>query len=157
MIPGVIFAGFEGFVSKGKLPFTLRHKVTDSKQTMKSAECSPIEYPPSDGKLSFDLLMNLQRSGTFHEDSEPCHLRVKPELEHVPKKISYQQYGAPETRFCPARVYEYITDDDEKSTPQLVINSQNCLHCKCCSIKMPYEYIDWTVPQGGGGPKYESM
>ncbi len=37
--------------------------------------------------------------------------------------------------------------------PKLVINSQNCVHCKCCSIKMPEEYIEWTVPEGGGGPK----
>ncbi len=40
---------------------------------------------------------------------------------------------------------------------QLVINSQNCIHCKCCSIKMPQEYIDWTVPEGAGGPNYENM
>lgn len=34
---------------------------------------------------------------------------------------------------------------------------QNCVHCKCCSIKMPQEYIHWTVPEGGGGPQYQIM
>ena len=37
------------------------------------------------------------------------------------------------------------------------INAQNCVHCKCCSIKMVDEYIDWNVPEGGGGPKYNLM
>jgi electron-transferring-flavoprotein dehydrogenase len=61
-------------------------------------------------------------------------------------------------RFCPAKVYEY-TDGSEnpEGKPKLVINAQNCVHCKCCSIKMPSEYINWTVPEGGGGPAYSSM
>ena len=96
--------------------------------------------------ISFDILTNLQRSGTNHEDDQPPHLRIKPELAHVPSDISFKEYAAPETRFCPARVYEYPDDSD-----QLVINAQNCVHCKCCSIKMPHEYINWTVPEGGGG------
>jgi electron-transferring-flavoprotein dehydrogenase len=70
--------------------------------------------------------------------------------------VSYQKYGAPEERFCPAKVYEYIVDE-EKQIPKLQINAQNCLHCKCCSIKMPQEYIDWNVPEGGGGPSYSGM
>jgi electron-transferring-flavoprotein dehydrogenase len=69
--------------------------------------------------------------------------------------LSYSKYGAPEERFCPAKVYEYITEDGKE--PRLQINAQNCLHCKCCSIKMPQEYIDWNVPEGGGGPNYSGM
>ena len=56
-------------------------------------------------------------------------------------------YDGPEQRFCPAKVYEYVEG-------KLVINAQNCLHCKACSIKTPKEYINWTVPEGGGGPNY---
>lgn len=62
-----------------------------------------------------------------------------------------QVHGGPESRFCPAQVYQY--DEMDK----LVINYTNCLHCKACSIKMPQQYIDWTVPEGGGGPLYNVM
>ena len=60
-------------------------------------------------------------------------------------------HGGPESRFCPAQVYQY--DEMDK----LVINYTNCLHCKACSIKMPQQYVDWTVPEGGGGPLYNVM
>ena len=65
-------------------------------------------------------------------------------------------FDGPEQRFCPAGVYEYSADDDTEdgTEKKLVINAQNCVHCKCCSIKMPAEYVEWTVPEGGGGPAY---
>jgi electron-transferring-flavoprotein dehydrogenase len=56
--------------------------------------------------LTFDLLTNLQRSGTYHEDDQPSHLRIKPELGDIPKNVSLQVHGGPEQRFCPAAVYE---------------------------------------------------
>ncbi len=78
-------------------------------------------------------------------------------MEHVPSDVSHKVYAAPESRFCPARVYEYPeVRPTYHAMPQgdkLVINAQNCVHCKCCSIKTPQEYIQWTVPEaGGGGP-----
>lgn len=149
-LPGLVHSGFSTFVSKGKEPWTVGNHATDSEKTKKAAECTPIAYPKPDGKLSFDLLSNLSRSGTNHTD-QPSHLRIKPALAFIPEKVSLQEYAGPEQRFCPAKVYEY----NEKQ--QLVINAQNCLHCKACSIKMPGEYIDWTVPEGGGGPAYEAM
>ena len=60
--------------------------------------------------MTFDLLSNLQRSGTYHADDQEAHLKVKPELCHVPQSISLQQYAGPEQNFCPAGVYEYVTD-----------------------------------------------
>ena len=86
----------------------------------------------------------------------PTHLRIKPELAAVPNSVSITEYAGPEQRFCPAKVYEYH-DNDVTGKKELVINAQNCIHCKCCSIKMPQEYINWTVPEGGGGPAYEVM
>ncbi|KAL7506110.1 hypothetical protein ACHAXN_008457 [Cyclotella atomus] len=154
---GLVYTGLAAHITKGREPWTLPASVgsegglhTDSKSTKPANEFEPIEYPAPDGKLTFDLLTNLQRSGTYHEDDQPSHLKIKPDVASVPESISLQVYAAPETRFCPAGVYEYV---DEK----LVINAQNCIHCKCCSIKMPHEYINWTVPEGGGGPQYQVM
>ncbi len=71
--------------------------------------------------------------------------------------VSLAIYDGPEQRFCPAGVYEYTEDPSNPSKKVLTINAQNCVHCKCCSIKTPQEYIKWTVPEGGGGPAYEVM
>lgn len=151
LLPGLLHAGFTCFVTKGREPWTIPNTIPDSAKTKPASEFSPIEYPKPDGKLTFDLLSNLQRSGTNHAD-QPSHLRIKPELADVPTKESLPIYAGPEQRFCPARVYEYTDGSEADGVPQLVINAQNCVHCKCCSIKMPKEYINWTVPEGGGGP-----
>jgi electron-transferring-flavoprotein dehydrogenase len=105
--------------------------------------------------LSFDLLSNLQRSGTSHEADQPAHLRIKPEKVKVAESISINEFAGPEQRFCPAGVYEY--SEETPGEKKLVINAQNCIHCKCCSIKTPDQFIKWTVPEGGGGPAYTVM
>ncbi|RYG50226.1 electron transfer flavoprotein-ubiquinone oxidoreductase [archaeon] len=149
LLPGIMYSGLSAFVLRGKEPWTFRNHKKDCEKTKPAAECTPITYPKPDGKLSFDLLTNLARSGTNHEGDQPAHLRIKPGKEHVPTDVSYKIYAGPEGRFCPARVYEYPEGENGK----LVINAQNCVHCKCCSIKTPEEYIKWTVPEaGGGGP-----
>jgi electron-transferring-flavoprotein dehydrogenase len=153
---GLFFGLFHGLFTsliKGKEFWKLISKHIDSKSTEKKDKHKKIDYPKHDGILTFDLLENLSRSGTNHDHDQPAHLRIKDNRES--SMISHKEYGAPEERFCPARVYEFVTD--EKNEVKLQINAQNCLHCKCCSIKMVNEYIDWTVPEGGGGPKYNLM
>ncbi|CAE7339926.1 etfdh [Symbiodinium sp. KB8] len=145
-LAGVLYSGISAYLLGGREPWTFRNSKPDSAKTRPAAASEAIEYPKPDGKLSFDILENLQRSGTNHEE-QPAHLRVKPELAHVPGKVSYKTYG----------VYEYADETDSEGNGQLIINAQNCVHCKCCSIKMPQEYIDWTVPEGGGGPAYSHM
>jgi electron-transferring-flavoprotein dehydrogenase len=151
---GLVYTGFTTFVSKGREPWTFPHSKLDCDTTGLAGNFQEITYPPPDNKLTFDLLTNLQRSGTYHEENQPSHLRIKPQLSYVPKSLSLPVHAGPEQRFCPAQVYEYVEKGQEK---ELVINAQNCIHCKCCSIKMPREYIDWTVPEGGGGPQYQIM
>ena len=155
---GLAYTGLAAHITKGKEPWTLDHTTPDSKTTKPSKEFEPIDYPAPDSKLTFDLLTNLQRSGTYHAEDQPAHLRIKPESKEFAESISHQEFAAPEQRFCPAAVYEYVDGGEEKAEKKkLVINAQNCVHCKCCSIKMPGEYIDWTVPEGGGGPQYQVM
>merc|ERR1711968_399112 len=102
---GTIAAGVISKVTKGKEPFTWHHSHMDSETTGKKTDFQPIDYPKPDGKISFDLLSNLQRSGTNHED-QPAHLRIKPHLKHIPEGVSLSEFAAPESRFCPAKVYE---------------------------------------------------
>jgi electron-transferring-flavoprotein dehydrogenase len=153
LIPGTLISGITSIVTRGREPFTLsKHEkgLRDCDATKPAKECKPIEYPKPDGVLSFDLLTNLQRSGTNHEEDQEAHLRIKPELKKFPESESLKVFDGPEQRFCPAKVYEYHEG-------KLIINAQNCLHCKACSIKTPGQFIKWTVPEGGGGPAYSNM
>lgn len=155
-IGGMTHTAFSCFLSGGKEPWTFKNHVPDADKTEPAEKHTPIEYPKPDGKLSFDLLSNLQRSGTNHDHDQPAHLRVKPGMEHVPSEISIKKYAGPEQRFCPAGVYEY-SEPDANGKRNLIINAQNCVHCKTCSIKTPQQFIKWTVPEGGGGPSYTLM
>jgi len=151
---GMAHSGLTTMLTGGQEPWTITLSKTDAQATKPAKDFQKIAYPKPDGAVTFDILSSVQLTNTNHSNEEPSHLRVKSEFKHVPESESYQIFGAPETRFCPAKVYEYTMDGDK---PKLVINSQNCIHCKCCSIKMPHEYIDWTVPEGGGGPNYACM
>ncbi|KDO42863.1 hypothetical protein CISIN_1g0064662mg, partial [Citrus sinensis] len=92
-------------------------------------------------------------SNTNHEHDQPAHLRLRD--PKIPELVNLPEYAGPESRYCPARVYEYVPD--EKNQLKLQINAQNCLHCKACDIKDPKQNIKWTVPEGGGGPGYSVM
>lgn len=60
---GLVYTAFTCFLSNGKEPWTLHNTTKDSEKTLRATECEEIQYPKADGKLSFDLLTNLQRSG----------------------------------------------------------------------------------------------
>ncbi len=80
----------------------MKNTKTDSMKTGEAKNFKPIEYPRPDGVITFDLLTNLARSGTNHND-QPAHLRIKPELQHIPANESLPKFAGPEQRFCPAR------------------------------------------------------
>jgi electron-transferring-flavoprotein dehydrogenase len=152
MLGGMSYGGLFLNVFRGKEPWTLKWSGRDCDKTKQlSANPKPIEYTKPDNIITFDILDNLIRTGVKHEHDQPSHLKIKPDLSHVPKSESVGIWGGPEARFCPAKVYEY------PEGVNLQINAQNCIHCKCCSIKTPEEYIEWTVPEGGGGPQYSGM
>jgi electron-transferring-flavoprotein dehydrogenase len=117
-----------------------------------SDECKgDIKY---DGKLTFDKETDVYHSGATHEEAQPCHLKIK-DLETCYGPCA-EHYGNPCVRFCPASVYEMDTDQ-ATGKKTLKINFSNCVHCKTCDIKDPFENIQWVPPEGGGGPKYTVM
>ncbi|KAJ1424476.1 hypothetical protein SESBI_11670 [Sesbania bispinosa] len=153
LIPGLALSGLEHYILKGRHPITLKHGKPDHETTNAAQLHSPIHYPKADGVLSFDVPTSLHRSNTNHEHDQPPHLRLKD--PKIPELVNLPVYAAPESRYCPARVYEYVAD--EQNQLKLQINAQNCLHCKACDIKDPKQNIEWTVPEGGGGPGYSVM
>ena len=106
-----------------------------------------------DGTIGFDRLSSVFLSGTNHVEDQPCHLRLKDPA--LPEKVNWPLYAGPEARYCPAAVYEWVGAED--GAPRLVINAQNCVHCKTCDIKDPAQNIDWVPPEGGSGPNYSGM
>ena len=148
----IAYAGLDTYILRGRAPWTMKHH-DDHSQLKKTSECSPIEYPKPDGKLSFDRLSSVFLSNTNHEEDQPAHLTLID--ESVPIIINLKHYDAPEQRYCPAGVYEIV--DAEAENPRLVINAQNCVHCKTCDIKDVTQNINWVVPEGGGGPNYPNM
>jgi electron-transferring-flavoprotein dehydrogenase len=152
---GSLMFGIDQQLFRGKAPWTLRLHA-DHTKLKKAAECQPIAYPKPDGVLTFDRLSSVFLSNTNHEENQPCHLTLKDPA--VPITVNLALYDAPEQRYCPAGVYEIVSDGDSGSTrPRLQINAQNCVHCKTCDIKDPTQNIVWIAPQGGEGPVYLNM
>ncbi|DBB05478.1 TPA: hypothetical protein ACH3X1_012437 [Trebouxia sp. C0004] len=150
---GLAHAALDTYLLRGNAPWTLRHRHADHEALRPAAEYEPRQYPKPDGKVSFDLTTSLYRSGTNHEHDQPTHLKLK--NKGLPAAVNLPIYAGPESRYCPAGVYEYAAD--ASGAQKLQIHAQNCLHCKACSIKDPTQNIKWTVPEGGGGPNYTMM
>lgn len=101
-----------------------------------------------DNQYLMDKLSDVYLTGTTHEEQQPSHLLVP---DAAKCEACFTMYGGPCTKFCPAQVYER---EDSAGKPVLKVNFTNCIHCKSCDIKCPLDNIQWTVPEGGGGPKY---
>jgi electron-transferring-flavoprotein dehydrogenase len=134
-------------------PWTIHRTVADHATLLPASQCKKIEYPKPDGKITFDKLASVFVSNTNHEENQPAHLTLRD--ASVPVRINLAQYAGPESRYCPAGVYEYVKNED--GTDRLQINAQNCVHCKTCDIKDPTQNIVWVTPEGGGGPNYPNM
>ncbi len=137
------------------VPWTLRSSGADHDALRPQADYPPIHYPKPDGKLTFDRLSSVFLSNTAHEENQPTHLRLKD--ASIPVSLNLARYGGPESRYCPAGVYEFVPLDATSGRQTLQINAQNCIHCKTCDIKDPSQNIVWVTPEGGGGPNYSGM
>jgi electron-transferring-flavoprotein dehydrogenase len=149
---GIAYSAVDTFVLRGKAPWTFKHKHPDHEGLVTAARSAKIEYPKPDGKLTFDKLSSVFISNTNHEEDQPVHLRLKDPARW--QGVNWDTYSSPESRYCPAGVYEAVGVEEGK--PRLQINAQNCVHCKTCDIKDPTQNIDWQVPEGAGGPNYPS-
>ena len=134
-------------------PWTLHNHKADHEALQPASGFQPIAYPKPDGRLSFDRLSSVFVSNTNHEENQPAHLTLNDAT--VPVRINLAQFGGPESRYCPAGVYEFVQNAD--GGDRLQINAQNCVHCKTCDIKDPTQNIVWVTPEGGGGPNYAGM
>jgi electron-transferring-flavoprotein dehydrogenase len=150
---GTVLAGADMWARYLKVnPFGPMKHHTDAQATGRADLYQPIAYPKADGAISFDRLTNVSFSFTNHAEDQPCHLKLAD--DSVPVKVNLPQFAGPETRYCPAGVYEFLGEGADK---RLQINSQNCVHCKTCDIKDPTQNITWVTPEGGGGPNYPNM
>ncbi|KAG8902800.1 hypothetical protein FRB99_004099 [Tulasnella sp. 403] len=172
---GMAYSGLDTLLLKGRVPWTFHNRVTDSAHTQPAKNFNPIEYPAFEPPLSTDLLTSLALTNTNHAENQLIHLQLPHATEgdtpearaarrhHIEKNVG--EYAGLLGRACPAGVYEYVdvegeetgaarAEDEAWGGKKFVINSQNCIHCKLCDIKVPTQDITWTVPEGGGGPKY---
>ena len=133
---------------------TLKHKYPDHSSLDLASKAKIINYPKADGKISFERLDSVSFSGTSHSDGQECHLKLNDKT--IPTKYNLPNFNEPAQRYCPAGVYEILTNK-EQSEPRFQINYQNCVHCKTCDIKDPSQNITWKTPQGGEGPNYSTM
>jgi len=153
MWAGIAYSALDTYLFRGKAPWTFGVRA-DHERLRPAAESPRIDYPKPDNKITFDRLSSVYLSGTNHEENQRCHLTLKD--ASIPIAVNLAIYDAPETRYCPAGVYE-IVRDASGANPRLQINAQNCVHCKTCDIKDPRQNIHWVVPQGGDGPNYPNM
>ncbi|MBL0394804.1 electron transfer flavoprotein-ubiquinone oxidoreductase [Ramlibacter monticola] len=148
-----VMTGIEQFLLRGTVPWTIHREKPDHVYLKPAAECKPIVYPKPDGKLTFDRLSSVFLSNTNHAEDQPSHLTLKD--ASVPVNVNLSKFAGPESRYCPAGVYEFV--QTEGGGERLQINAQNCVHCKTCDIKDPTQNIVWITPEGGGGPNYTNM
>jgi electron-transferring-flavoprotein dehydrogenase len=149
---GAAYNFIESNIFRNKLPITIKDEKRDC-DTLKTSQSSQIKtYPAPDNLLSFDISSSLFLSGTNHEEDQPVHLKLTD--PSIPLDYNNKIFDEPAQRYCPAGVYEIIEKEGED---YFQINAQNCLHCKTCDIKDPSQNINWTPPEGGGGPNYIGM
>jgi len=151
---GLLNAAWET-VTGGRSPWTLRTRsdhdslrtvTRDTGPDMGGQWLEKRDLPPR------DRLASIYFANNAHEEDQPVHLRVAD--TSICASRCYEEYRNPCTRFCPAQVYEIIEDEGGR---RLQINASNCVHCKACDIKDPYEIIDWVPPEGGSGPNYQNL
>jgi len=149
---GIAYSAMDTYLLRGRAPWTMRYAHADHEDLRLAKDAPRIDYPKPDGKLTFDRLSSVFISNTNHAEDQPVHLHLRDPGRWL--GVNWEQFASPESRYCPAGVYEAV--GVEQGEPRLQINAQNCVHCKTCDIKDPTQNIDWVTPEGSGGPNYPS-
>ena len=149
---GAAYNFIESNIFRNSLPVTIKDEQRDCDSLNLNNPLFTKEYPAPDNVLSFDITSSLFLSGTNHEEDQPVHLKLTDPT--IPLTRNKELFDEPAQRYCPAGVYEIVEKEGEE---YFQINAQNCLHCKTCDIKDPSQNINWTPPEGGGGPNYVGM
>ena len=154
---GLFLGGALAFIEQnllnGRAPWTLHNRVEDYARLREAQSAPRPQYLKADGVVAFDRSSSVFLSSTAHEENQPCHLLLAD--PDVPIVVNLPRYDEPAQRYCPAGVYEVVTD--ATGAARFRINATNCVHCKTCDIKDPARNITWVPPEGGGGPNYSGM
>ena len=145
-------AGLETLLG-GRTPWTLRNKAAYAETQRLDSFDSPDRGWSDRSLPPRDRVAAVFFANNSHDENQPVHLKVRDTSICATKCAT--EYGNPCQNFCPANVYEMV--DDGAGGKRLQINASNCVHCKACDIKGPYQIIDWTTPEGGSGPIYQSL
>ena len=148
---GVLNAAWET-VTLGLSPWTLKNKADWSSYDKVGEREEPKRDYVQRTLPPRDRLAGVYFAATEHDEDQPVHLKVADTSICVTRCT--EEYDNPCTRFCPAAVYEIVGEGADK---RLQINAANCVHCKTCDIKDPYEIITWVTPEGGAGPNYQNL
>jgi electron-transferring-flavoprotein dehydrogenase len=154
LVLGTLLAGIDQVLLRGRAPWTFSLGSADHDRLGRARDHTPIDYPDADGTHTFDRPSSVHISATDHRTDQPPHLILADPARAV--AVNLAEFAGPETRVCPAGVYEFI-EPGNGGKAALGITAQNCLHCKACDIKDPGQNIRWTTPEGGGGPNYTTM
>jgi electron-transferring-flavoprotein dehydrogenase len=150
---GLVNGAWETYVTGGKSPWTLHNKADFSKLRRLDDYHSPERGWETRTLPPRDRLSSVFFAGNTHDENQPVHLKVAD--TSICADRCAREFGNPCQNFCPAGVYEMV--EDGSSGKRLQINAANCVHCKACDIKDPYEIITWTTPEGGSGPNYQML
>jgi electron-transferring-flavoprotein dehydrogenase len=117
-------------------------------------QANPAPEITFDGTYLVDKLSDVYHSGTMHEEQQPAHLHIAD--TNICATTCKEEYGNPCTKFCPAQVYN-MRPNEASGRDEMEVDFANCVHCKTCDIRDPYQIITWVTPEGGNGPEYGMM
>jgi len=149
---GLAYAAFDTYILRGHAPWTFKYS-PDHAHIHRASQDHKIDYAKPDNVLTFDRLSSVYLANVSAGENQPCHIKLK-DLT-VPLNTNLVLFDGPETRYCPAQVFEFLNEEDFGE--RLHINAANCLHCKACDIKDPTQNIIWSPAEGGSGPNYQNM